>query len=299
MKASVLQGVHFVCQLSGYTSLTSAAKALNLTVGAISQQLQKSEQDLGFSVFERHARGIRLTDKGRQLVKTTQPYFTSIENCVNKISKHHERQEVYLKLTPSFAFKWLVPRLEVFHRMHPDIQIHTFAEGAIVDSESRDFDLAIDYGKIPYQKNDAELLMQETLTVVMSAEYFARHRFEGNDWQGVTLLHDAMPWHDAAKDYEWSYWAKKNHLTFDTTGGHFFNRTDMAMSAAEAGVGVALARGALLGNELEQGKLIAPFGSIDAHAGYFMLTQNESCAVRHFKSWLKEQVKGSEINHTP
>jgi DNA-binding transcriptional LysR family regulator len=68
----------------------------------------------------------------------------------------------------------------------------------------------------------------------------------------------------------------------------------MAMSAAEAGVGVALARGALLGSEIEQGKLIAPFGSIDAHAGYFLLTQNESCAVRHFKRWLKAQVLGED-----
>jgi DNA-binding transcriptional LysR family regulator len=212
MKPSVLQGVHFICQLSGYTSLTSAAKALNLTIGAVSQQLQKSEQDLGFTVFERHARGIRLNDEGKQLVKITQPYFASIEDCVSKLSQRSERQEVYLKLTPSFAFKWLVPRLEVFHRMHSDIQIHTFAEGAIVDSESRDFDLAIDYGKILYQKMNAELLMKETLTVVMSAEYFAKHNFGGKDWKGVTLLHDAMPWHDAEKDYEWSYWAKKNHL---------------------------------------------------------------------------------------
>lgn len=294
MKSSVLQSVHFVCQLSEFASLTSAAKALNLTIGAVSQQLQKSEQDLGFSVFERHARGIRLNDRGRQLVKITQPYLVSIEKCVSELSQQSERQEVYLKLTPSFAFKWLVPRLEVFHRMYPDIQIHTFAEGAIVDSESRDFDLAIDYGRIPYQRGDAELLMEETLTVVMSAEYFAQHNFESKDWKGVTLLHDAMPWQDAAKDYEWSYWAKKNALSLDTSSGHFFNRTDMAMSAAEAGVGVALARGALLANELEQGKLIAPFGSINAHAGYFILTQNEGYAVRHFKCWLKEQVKKRE-----
>lgn len=293
MKSTLLHGVNLICIVARHQSLTSAAKELNLTLGAVSQQLQQIEHRLGFSVFERHARGIRLTEQGAKLVDATSHHLASIEENVFQLTQVSERKQIRLKLTPSFAFKWLVPRLENFHKQYPDIQIHTFAEGALVDSDKRNFDIAIDYGPLPYKHSDAELLMEESLIPVMSRDYLRSYPqlTEGNtEWQQVTLLHDVMPWHGAPKDYEWLYWASQQQLDFETNRGHFFNRTDMAMSAAEAGVGIALARVALLGDEIEQGKLVAPFPAIEANAGYFVLTHIDDPYTRLFKHWLREQV---------
>ncbi|MGR5218676.1 LysR substrate-binding domain-containing protein [Vibrio parahaemolyticus] len=292
MKSALLNGVNLICIVARHTSITSAAKELNLTVGAVSQQLQQVEDRLGFSVFERHARGIRLTEQGHRLVDATGHHLAAIEENVFQLTRVSERKQIRLKLTPSFAFKWLVPKLEDFHRHYPDIQIHTFAEGALVDSDNRDFDIAIDYGPIPYKHSDAEMLMEECLIPVLSRDYLAKHPGlnEGSEaWRHVTLLHDLMPWQGAPKDYEWLYWASEQNLDFETNKGHFFNRTDMAMSAAEAGVGVALARQALLGSEIEQGRLVAPFAPIAAHAGYFIITHIDDPYTRLFKNWLREQ----------
>jgi DNA-binding transcriptional LysR family regulator len=99
-----------------------------------------------------------------------------------------------------------------------------------------------------------------------------------------------MPWQGAPKDYEWLYWASQNQLEFETDQGHFFNRTDMAMSAAEAGVGVALARMALLGDEIAKGRLVAPLEPIKANAGYFVITHVDNPHTRLFKQWLRQQV---------
>ncbi|MEF1291804.1 LysR substrate-binding domain-containing protein [Vibrio sp. M260118] len=298
MKSTLLHGVNLICIVARHQSLTSAAKELNLTLGAVSQQLQQIEQRLGFSVFERHARGIRLTEQGRKLVEATSHHLSAIEENVFQLTQVSERKQIRLKLTPSFAFKWLVPRLENFHKQYPDIQIHTFAEGALVDSDKRNFDIAIDYGPIPYKHTEAELVMEESLVPVMSQDYLSKHADlvgVGADWDKVTLLHDVMPWQGAVKDYEWLYWASEHQLDFDTNRGHFFNRTDMAMSAAEAGVGIALARFALLSGEIEQGKLVAPFPAIEANAGYFLITHIDDPYTRLFKQWLREQVSSSDI----
>lgn len=292
MKSAILQGVNLVCMVARHQSLTSAAKELSLTVGAVSQQLQQIEDKLGFAVFERHARGIRLTEQGSKLVESTSHHLAAIEENVFQLTHVSERKQIRLKLTPSFAFKWLVPRLDKFHKLYPDVQIHTFAEGALVDSDNRNFDIAIDYGPIPYKHQSAELLMEESLVPVMSPSYQQSHpvQLDNDSWKGVVLLHDVMPWASASKDHEWHYWAEQQQLSFETNQGHFFNRTDMAMSAAEAGVGIALARSALLSNELTEGRLVAPFAAISAHAGYFVLTHTDNPYTRLFKNWLREQV---------
>jgi len=292
MKSALLHGVHLICIVSRHASLTSAARELNLTTGAVSQQLQAIEERLGFSVFERHARGIRLTDLGQKLVDSVAHHLLAIEENVYQLTRVSDSQQIRLKLTPSLAFKWLVPRLEDFQKQYPEIQIHTFAEGALVDSDNRNFDVAIDYGAIPYKLTEAELLMEECLVPVMSPSYLSKHQATleaGQFWQSVTLLHDAMPWQGAPKDYEWLYWASQQQLDFNTQQGHFFNRTDMAMSAAEAGVGVALARTALLGDEINQGRLVAPFQPIKANAGYFIITHVDNPPTRLFKQWLRQQ----------
>ena len=293
MKSALLHGINLICIVSRHQSLTSAAKELNLTTGAVSQQLQAIEERLGFSVFERHARGIRLTEQGQKLVDAVNHHLAAIEENVYQLTRVSENKEIRLKLTPSLAFKWLVPRLENFQKQYPDIQIHTFAEGALVDSDNRNFDVAIDYGPIPYKRAEAELLMEESLLPVMSPSYFDQFpdiAENNNTWKKTTLLHDAMPWHGAPKDYEWLYWASQNEIDFDTNQGHFFNRTDMAMSAAEAGVGIALARMALLGDELSQQRLVAPLEPIKANAGYFIITHVDNPHTRLFKGWLREQA---------
>ncbi|WP_070962555.1 LysR substrate-binding domain-containing protein [Vibrio sonorensis] len=294
MKASKLSGLNLIVQIAGHQSLSSAAKAMFLTTGAVSQQLLAIENQLGFSVFERHSRGIRITEKGALLLEKVQPHFQAIEHHVEHISKLDDHQSIRLKLTPSLAFKWLVPRLEQFYQAHRDIQVYTFAEGALVDSERQDYDIAIDYGPIPYARPNAELLMEEWLLPVMTPDYWQQHKaLEMGDskvWQEVTLLHDAMPWNKAKRDSEWRFWSEQRQFDIDTNRGHFFNRTDMAMSAAEAGVGIALARQALITNELDSNRLIAPFSPIPANAGYFLIIHSHNQATRLFSQWLRQQV---------
>ncbi|MGR5521178.1 LysR substrate-binding domain-containing protein [Vibrio sp. PNB22_4_2] len=296
MKSSVVSGLWLFSQVAEHSSFTRAAKALHLTTGAISQQIIQLEELLGFTLFERHSRGITLTTKGGLLFQTAQFHFSELKNTLEELQTETLNNEIRLKLTPSFAFKWLVPRLESFHLENPDLQIQIFAEGALVNSAQKDYDVAIDYGLHPYRDKSAELILDEQLLPVMSPKYLEDHgwlnasKVKVKRWQEITLLHDAMPWDKAARDYEWLYWASVMGLDIKTDVGHFFNRTDMAMSAAEAGVGIAMARMALVEDELETGRLVSPFKPIEANAGYYLIINTESEPTERFRRWLVQQI---------
>ncbi|MGR5238893.1 LysR substrate-binding domain-containing protein [Vibrio alfacsensis] len=297
MKSSVVSGLWLFSQVAEHSSFTRAAKALHLTTGAISQQIIQLEELLGFTLFERHSRGITLTTKGGLLFQTAQFHFSELKNTLEELQTETLNNEIRLKLTPSFAFKWLVPRLESFHLENPDLQVQIFAEGALVNSELKDYDVAIDYGLHPYRNKNAELILDEQLLPVMSPKYLEEHGWrkasetQAQQWQQATLLHDAMPWDKAPRDYEWLYWASVMGLDVKTDVGHFFNRTDMAMSAAEAGVGIAMARMALVEDELETGRLVSPFKPIEANAGYYLIINTQCESTARFRRWLLQQVQ--------
>ncbi|ELA8199335.1 LysR family transcriptional regulator [Vibrio parahaemolyticus] len=303
MRSNVISGLWLFNQVAAHASFTGAAKHLHLTTGAVSQQIIHLEESLGFTLFERHSRGIRLTEKGIQLQQATQLHFSELGKLLDDLRVEKHSNEIRLKLTPSFAFKWLVPKLESFHHDNPDIQVQIFAEGALVNSELKDYDVAIDYGLHPYRGHDAELILDEQLLPVMSLKYLEDHRwlktpFSGQtssmsakQWQEATLLHDAMPWEKATRDYEWLYWASAMGLDFKTDVGHFFNRTDMAMSAAEAGVGIAMARMALIEDELTTKRLVSPFAPIPANAGYYLIMNTRSQSTERFREWLLKQIE--------
>ncbi|EGR0803327.1 LysR family transcriptional regulator [Vibrio alginolyticus] len=302
MKSNLISGLCLFSQVAEYNSFTGAARHLHLTTGAISQQIIHLEALLGFTLFERHSRGIRLTVKGTQLHQATQFHFSELSKLLDELKVEKQTNEIRLKLTPSFAFKWLVPKLESFHHDNPDIQVQIFAEGALVNSEIKDYDAAIDYGLHPYRNANAELILDEHLLPVMSPKYLEDHGWlktlfgeqknsmPVKQWQEATLLHDAMPWEKATRDYEWLYWASAMGLDFKTDVGHFFNRTDMAMSAAEAGVGIAMARMALIEDELTTECLVSPFKPIPANAGYYLIMNTRTNATETFRHWLLGQL---------
>lgn len=307
MRSNVISGLWLFFQVAEHTSFTSAARKLHLTTGAVSQQIIHLEQALGFNLFERHSRGIRLTDKGTQLQQAAQFHFSELEKLLDELKADKQNNEIKLKLTPSFAFKWLVPKLESFHLEHPEIQVQIFAEVALVNSDLKDYDVAIDYGLHPYKHKDVELLLDEQLLPVMSPKYLEDHQWLNaalaNDaplssmeqWKDATLLHDALPWDKATRDYEWLFWASAMGLNFKTDVGHFFNRTDMAMSAAEAGVGIAMARMALIEDELITQRLVSPFKPVPANAGYYLIMNTKSDSTEKFRNWLLKQVPKVEL----
>lgn len=276
-------------------SFSAAARELFVTTGAISQQIKKLEQQLGVSLFNRHTRAVELTASGEELFRVAANSLESLQECLDRLERSQQQQSnsVRLKATPSFVFRWLIPRLQNFHQQHPDLRVETFAEAGVLDPFKLDYDLAIDYSvdhELPgFQRI---LLLEETVVPVMSPDYLV-----GNDWNAqdclkdAVLLHDSMPWREAAEDAEWEHWLAHSGVKPPASGrGHYFNRVDMAIEAAAAGLGIALARSAVLADELSSGRLIAPLPAVKACCNYYLLvpeSAGQPAAVDAVMNWLK------------
>ena len=129
-------------------SFRAAAQELSLTQSAVSRQIQSLEHEVGTALFVRHTRSVGLSSAGAMLLRVTQPALENIDGTVRQIRQSLGRQSVTVTTWASFASLWLIPRLEGFQRLHPDIDIRwnkvtlaltTHDHGGLT---LRDFDLA-------------------------------------------------------------------------------------------------------------------------------------------------------------
>lgn len=126
-------------------SFSAAAEFLNLTKGAVSYQIRQLEDELGFAVFTRLARGIRLTAQGEQLLAASTPALETIQRKIEQL-RQPEDPGLTIGVTTYFASRWLSPRLMEFMRMHPDIRLRIQPTVNVVDLETEGLDLAIRWG---------------------------------------------------------------------------------------------------------------------------------------------------------
>ncbi|MBY4677696.1 LysR substrate-binding domain-containing protein [Marinobacterium arenosum] len=300
IKAQTLAALRTFEAAGRLLSFSEAARELCVTTGAVSQQIRKLEEQLGVALFERRVRAIALTPAGEELLGVTRRSLESLSLAVERIQRQTAEAAVRLKAIPSFVFKWLIPRLQAFHSRWPDIRVETFADAALLDIAGGDFDLAIDYGRDGhYPGFESHLLLPETLLPVMAPDYMPHTDWrDPQSWRQAALLHDAMPWPGAPKDAEWRRWLDQSGLSaVDSSCGHSFNRVDMAIEAAAAGLGIALARGAVVREALASGRLVAPLPPVAADCTYYLLIPEGTLAsapARLVADWLLQVASGEE-----
>lgn len=241
-----------------------AAEELNLTQGAVAQQVRRLEADLGFQLFHRKARGLALTEVGRDYHGPVRRALGIIDEATRKLVPESAR--ITLSVTPSFATKWLVPRLGDFSNAHPDIDIRTIASEGLADFKSDGVDLAIRLGRpAPTKGTHVELLAPLELCAVCSPDYAARvdliERLE--DLTAQQLIQDGHNLWDSLFD-EAGLKTRSRVLKF--------NQTALAMDAAANGQGIALVPRLLLTAELIQGKLVELWQDTRGHQnGYYLI----------------------------
>jgi LysR family glycine cleavage system transcriptional activator len=293
INAQILAALRTFDVASRTLSFTRAAEQLHVTTGAVSQQIKHLEAQLGFKLFERLPRGLNLTGEGKQLFEVVHKSLQDLDGCVLRLQRQMLEGQIRFRSTPTLLFKWLVPRLRLFQAGYPDIRVETFAEESLLRTEPRDFDLAIDYSFGEYRELVATPLLAETLFPVASPDYVAARDWKDPaSWRDLTLLHDSMAWHEARRDAEWRYYLDKAGLgEVDSDRGHYFNRADLAMEAAAAGLGVALARGRLIDQDLNTGRLVSLLPALPSCCSYYLIHRPgalDNARIRVFFDWLRQ-----------
>lgn len=283
-----------------HMSFSKASSELHVTPAAISQQIRQLEEQLGCELFRRSSRALALTEEGQACLPGLAEAFEKIVEALERIDATQETGPLTVSVAPSFAAKWLVPRLENFREVHPEIDVQISASMHLVDFTSEEVDCAIRYGGGDYGDLFAERILQETVFPVCSPLLqqngaLPRHPV---DLGYFTLLHDASPDQDPSCP-DWGMWLKAAGVHgIDVSRGLRFNQSSLVLEAAIAGQGVALAKGQLAAEDLRTGRLVRPFNV--AHkldfAYYLVCPQRKTslAKVAAFRRWLHSQAGRDE-----
>ncbi|AVB21283.1 MULTISPECIES: LysR substrate-binding domain-containing protein [Pseudomonas syringae group] len=252
----------FACA-ARHLSFTRCAEELHVTPGAISQQMRQLEERLGFALFHRVGRGLELTAEGQRLAVVANEVQSRISEELRLLYSGRIGGVFKLRCIPSFLSKWLMPRLPRLQEAFPDIQLRIIAEDSSGSLRDDDFDLAIDLNDGSYPGLSTTPLLEEELFPVCSPSLLVGKPPLDTPSQLVhfPLLHDITAWRGSYEYAEWEFYLTAIGADgIDVRRGHTFNRNHLTIDAARMGMGVAIARKALITDELEQGLLIVPFG---------------------------------------
>jgi LysR family transcriptional regulator, glycine cleavage system transcriptional activator len=282
-------------------SFTKAAEDLDVTPGAISQQVKILEDWVGQPLFRRLGRSVELTDAARASLPALREAFEHIDDAVRLMKLPLRRERVSVSAAPSFAAKWLVPRIARFQARHPDVQVWIAADMSLVDFAYADVDVAVRYGPGLYEGVLVEKLMNEEVIAVCSPDLLTGPRplQVPADLSGHTLLHDASPDNDPSCP-DWPMWlAARGVAGADGNQGLRFNQSAMVIDAAISGRGVALAKRAIAATDLAAGRLVAPFGAQADPLSYsYWIVRPKgrtmTPALQAFLEWLRLEAGGDD-----
>lgn len=269
-------------------SFAAAGAELNVTPSAISQHIRALELRLGKELFDRHANGVRLTDRGRRYSEELGRAFALIDEATSRIAGRGTREMLVVHVPTSFASQWIAPRLDLFRTQHPTIDLRLTA----LDHGEGKVDAAIEFGLGNWPKREATLLMRDQTFPVCTPAYAASLR-SPDDLKAGDLLH--VPGYEE----DWDSWLAHVGVTgIDTSAGSFFDQSIMGIRAAVEGKGVLMGRTALIERELASGLLVAPFEQRLQGAGsyWFLATPQKTKApkVMAFRDWLMRMTAPAE-----
>ena len=299
LTGSILSGLHCFLIAADQMSFTRAAEILCLTQSAVSHKIKNLEEALGVTLFIRQPRRLSLTDDGKRLKEVVAQNFGDLANELRELRTQELCGDLNISVPPTFAQRWLLPRLKRFIDKYPSLRIHLRTRNELVDFQTESFDCAIYFGNGKHSGLHVVKLMDESMMPVCSHDYAQRHHLYGNpaNLTACMLLHDAAPWAKAGRNDEWQYWAQQNGVLLPDGTGCTFDRADLSLQAAERGIGVAMGRASFIAEQLESGRLVAPFTlSVPSPLTYYLVCRKEmatSPRIKAFIDWLEEMKKVS------
>ena len=271
-----------------HLSFTHAAAELNLTKGAVSYQIARLEQALGFPVFQRRQRALSLTEKGRRLWHVSEVAFRDLEREIAEL-REAAPGRITVGMSTYFASRWLSPRLMTFTAKYPKIGLRLQPLVDLVDLGAHHIDLAIRWGKGDWNDMEIEPLFACPAFPTAGADSARRVAEQGLEKGLATspLLHDRddsiawQDWHDAAG------------LVYRTTRDDLvIPDPNVRVQAVIDGQGIAL-NDSLVTGELDDGRLSRISNVVLADYGYYLAYPKGALGVRGvkaFRDWMTDQA---------
>ncbi|HTD89523.1 MAG TPA: transcriptional regulator GcvA [Burkholderiales bacterium] len=293
-----------------HLSVKKAAIELNVTSAAVSHQIRTLEDYLGIQLFRRYNRALELTDVAKAALPKLGEGFDCLAQAVAHLRSQQGGGSLTVSAAPSFASRWLMPRLHRFIAAHPEIDVRIsarmrrisvdgkgdVAERATVEAWLTDSDVAILYGRGNVPGIKVEQLIDLSITPICSPKLLTgEHPLrEPADLKYHLLLHD-----DTGQLYDndpfWAQWLKAAGVSdVETNKGPHFSHAVLAFEAAIDAVGVLASMPVLAAEDIATGRLVAPFDLVvKLPDGYYMACNehaDERPSVAVFREWLRVEA---------
>ncbi|EEG08723.1 transcriptional regulator GcvA [Pseudogulbenkiania ferrooxidans] len=275
-----------------HQSFTRAAEELALTQSAVCKQIATLEEMLGIALFNRIKRRVSLSEAGQVYAREVREHLDRLERSTLSIMAHQGSGGVIeLAAIPTFATRWLIPRLPGFYAEHPNITINITTRSDTFIFADTVFDASIHFGTGVWPGAHADHLFGEEMIPVCSPQLLARHPCpQPQDLVKLKLLHLSAR-HDA-----WHKWfAAAGASDLNAMVGPRYELFSMLVEAARAQMGVALVPRFLVQEEIRSGSLVTPFDiPMQSEMGYFLVypeSKQEAKVLQAFVSWLLEQAE--------
>ena len=273
-----------------YGGISRSAAPLHLTIGAVSHQLKQLEEMLGIKLFQKEGRESRLTEAGQLLASRASQSFDQIELAIQEaVALGQRREKLRIKVMPTFAIKWLIPRLASFCSMHQDIDIEiTTGASATFDSPLENMDFVLRHGTGDWPQMCAHRIFDDAYIPVCS-KTIAQRLCTPADLFDVQLLHSMMI------PTAWQHWFDSAGIAgTPTQPGLTLANAALCYQAAIDGLGVAMAQKTYVQEDLALGRLVQPFAHVaETGLAYFLVCDARKASigiVAAFGSWLDECV---------
>ncbi|MBZ9792217.1 LysR family transcriptional regulator [Rhizobium sp. 3T7] len=287
-----LNGLRVFEVVTRHLNFRLAAEEIGVTQGAVAQQIRGLEAELGLKLFDRLPRTLALTEAGQSYVTNIRRAFELISEATETLKP--EPLRLTISVTPTFASKWLIPRLPDFTATHPNIDLRILASDRIANFQTDAVDLAVRHGRPPFGPNlNAELLFDHVIIAVGSpllVEKLGRPS-QGGNFSRYPLLHDG---HD--------FWPQFLALAFPATPltgakNIRFNQTSLAIEAAIAGQGLALTSTFFVEDDLAAGRLLRVLPTeLTVGTDFYVVSPRKPrhlASVAAVRSWLANQTSGN------
>jgi LysR family transcriptional regulator, glycine cleavage system transcriptional activator len=295
-----------------HLSVKKAAAELSVTPAAVSHQIKALENYLGVQLFHRQSRALELTEPARACLPKLREGFDNLAQAVERLRAHKGGGTLMVSAAPSFAARWLMPRLHRFLDAHPEVDVRVSArlrqpsqggrkgataERLTLDDWLADSDIAIIYGRGDYPGFRVDKLIALDVTPICSPRLVAHpeHPLRSpDDLRHHLLLHD-----DTGELYDgvpfWEVWLKAAGMgEVDLNRGPRFSHAVLAFEAAVEGHGVVATMPVLAEADLHAARLVAPFPlRVPLESAYYLVRSEAAAArpgVAAFREWLLKEA---------
>ena len=275
-----------------HKSFTKAAQELCVTQGAISHQMKNLEEELGITLVLREPNSISLTPEGEKLFQATHSAFSQIRQAKRGLLE--ENTHLKIICAPTFATRWLIPRINRFHENNSKLRLQLKTIVSRVNFHNfKDFDAAVTYGE---PMNGQSLTIEPLFREVLFPACVPRLLTDENPLTGFQDLAHHILLHSSLERLWWKAWAKKVGLDeLKSAGDQCFELEESMIQAVRTGSGVSLVNVYFVQEEIATGELIYPFPegpSLPLETYYLVCPPNKTNlpAVKKFRKWLCSEM---------